>query len=187
MLDLSSKSDIRVAIVSDTHCFIDPRIVETIQGCELALHAGDIGKKHILETLKQACGLVVCVRGNNDMEATWSDDEQDVISQIKITEKIALPGGVIALEHGEHHGFHTPSHDSLREKFSDAKMIVYGHTHQKVVDRFAYPWVVNPGAAGRTRTRGGASCLILTASSSAEWAIEKIRFVDGGGVFREVA
>jgi len=52
---------------------------------------------------------------------------------------------------------------------------VYGHTHRKVIDDFRRPWVVNPGAAGATRTRGGASCLVLTASE-ALWKLDSYRF-----------
>jgi hypothetical protein len=47
-----------------------------------------------------------------------------------------------------------------------------------LVDDDAKPWVINPGAAGATRTRGGPSCMILTASVDKEWDIEMIRFED---------
>jgi hypothetical protein len=56
-------------------------------------------------------------------------------------------------------------------------MVVYGHTHKKVIDDYQQPWVVNPGAAGSTRTRGGASCLILTACAQF-WKLESYRFED---------
>ena len=34
---------IRVAIIADTHGFIDPRIAEAVRACDVAVHAGDIG------------------------------------------------------------------------------------------------------------------------------------------------
>jgi hypothetical protein len=37
--------------------------------------------------------------------------------------------------------------------------------------------VVNPGAAGSTRTRGGASCLVLSASET-QWTFESFRFIE---------
>ncbi|MDH5767229.1 MAG: metallophosphatase family protein, partial [Gammaproteobacteria bacterium] len=58
---------------------------------------------------------------------------------------------------------------------SHARAIVYGHTHSMVVDKNESPWVINPGAAGQTRTRGGPSCLVLTANEK-EWDIQMIRF-----------
>jgi predicted phosphodiesterase len=68
-----------------------------------------------------------------------------------------------------------PSHDDLRACWSNTRIIVYGHTHKQVWDKETIPWIVNPGAAGETRTRGGASCAILTASKE-NWSIELKRF-----------
>jgi hypothetical protein len=56
-------------------------------------------------------------------------------------------------------------------------MIVYGHTHKRITDQSAEPWVVNPGAAGNVRTKGGPSCLILHASENS-WELETIVFAD---------
>ncbi|MDQ1363548.1 MAG: uncharacterized protein QG652_1409, partial [Pseudomonadota bacterium] len=69
-----------------------------------------------------------------------------------------------------------PDHASLRHTHASARVIVYGHTHKILVDKDTTPWVINPGAAGQTRTRGGASCLILTASANREWEVEMLRF-----------
>jgi hypothetical protein len=44
-----------------------------------------------------------------------------------------------------------------------------------ICDRSAVPWVLNPGAAGRARTFGGPSCLVLTASSMS-WRLKIFRF-----------
>ncbi len=63
-----------------------------------------------------------------------------------------LPGGKITIEHGHTHGAHQPCHDSLRKAHADAKVIIYGHTHKQVIDKSNNPWVVNPGAAGNTRS-----------------------------------
>ena len=73
---------------------------------------------------------------------------------------------------------HQPDHESLRAAHPDAKVIVYGHTHIMTIDDAKSPWVVNPGAAGATRTNGGPSCLILTAVESGDWDVEMIRFED---------
>lgn len=41
--------------------------------------------------------------------------------------------------------------------------------------REATPWVLNPGAAGRSRTFGGPSCLLLAAASDG-WEVTLHRF-----------
>ena len=71
-----------------------------------------------------------------------------------------------------------PRHDSLREAHADSRVVVYGHTHAMTQDRSSQPWVINPGAAGNERTKGGPSCLILTAHEKQEWEIEEFRFSD---------
>ena len=47
-----------------------------------------------------------------------------------------------------------------------------------MIDKSGTPWVVNPGAAGKTRTHGGPSCLVITCSEDEEWNIKKHRFSD---------
>ena len=48
-----------------------------------------------------------------------------------------------------------PDHTDLRWDHADARLIVYGHTHIRVVDQKEVPWVVNPGASGKVRNHGG--------------------------------
>jgi len=169
---------IKVAIVSDTHSVISPDIMNTIKSCDHIIHAGDICGAHILEQLKDICPNVTAVTGNNDAPALWDESEFDIVSAIPRVAEINLPGGTIAIEHGHIHGMHQPDHELLRAAHPDAKVIVYGHTHTMLVDDDHTPWVINPGAAGATRTRGGPSCLILTACADQEWHIEMIRFED---------
>ena len=166
----------RVAIVSDTHSVINPDILNAIKSCDQIIHAGDICGAHILQQLKQICPNVTAVTGNNDVASLWAENEQSVVNGLPAIAEIDLPGGIVAIEHGHKHGMHQPDHASLRANHPHARVIVYGHTHTMLVDDDVKPWVINPGAAGATRTRGGPSCLILTASIDCEWNIEMIRF-----------
>ena len=168
----------KIAIVSDTHSVISPDILNAIKSCDHIIHAGDICGAHILQQLEDICPNVTPVTGNNDAPSLWAEDEKDVVESIPAIAEIELPGGIVAIEHGHKHGMHQPDHASLRAAHSHARVIVYGHTHTMLVDDSTTPWVINPGAAGATRTRGGPSCLILTASEDKEWDIEMIRFED---------
>ena len=40
---------VRVAIISDTHGFIDPNVIAVIKTCSHVVHAGDICGAHVLE------------------------------------------------------------------------------------------------------------------------------------------
>jgi len=168
----------KIAIVSDTHSVISPDIKNAIAACDHIIHAGDICGAHILQQLKRICPNVTAVTGNNDAPSLWAESEAAIVSALPTIAEIDLPGGKVAIEHGHLHGMHQPDHASLRAAHPEAKVIVYGHTHTMLVDDSTTPWVINPGAAGATRTRGGPSCLILTASADCEWEIEMIRFED---------
>ncbi len=168
----------KVAIISDTHGHIDAGIIEIIKKCDSVIHAGDICGAHVLSQLSEICDDVTAVTGNNDAPGLWHESETEIVSQIPRTATIALPGGTICVEHGHIHGMHQPEHESLRLAHPEARVIIYGHTHTMLIDDEHKPWVVNPGAAGSTRTRGGPSCLVLTAVEKGEWDIEMIRFED---------
>ena len=165
----------RIAIISDTHGIIEPNIINVIKSCDQVIHAGDICGAHILNQLEQIHSQVTAVAGNNDIAALWAAEEADVVNALPQVAEINLPGGKLKIEHGHRHGMQKPCHDSLRKTHSDARIIVYGHTHSMLVDKDEDIWVINPGAAGHTRTRGGPSCLVLTTSEN-DWDVEMIRF-----------
>ncbi len=166
---------VTVAIVSDTHGYLDSRIERLIHDCDYAIHAGDILGASVLNAMQPRRGVVIAVSGNNDVLEKWPEHERDVVSGLKTMSELELPAGRIVVEHGHRHGHHAPRHDLLRRAHPSARAIIYGHSHKMVCDTGVEPWVLNPGAAGRVRTHGGPSCLVLTASSQ-EWTIEAVRF-----------
>jgi len=168
----------RIAIISDTHGHINENIIEVIKTCNQVIHAGDICGAHVLSQLQAISKQIIAVTGNNDAVELWAADEASIVSALPAIANIELPGGSLAIEHGHKHGMHQPDHASLRASHPTARVIIYGHTHTMLIDDDTTPWVVNPGAAGATRTRGGSSCLVLTASAEKEWDIEMIRFED---------
>ncbi len=172
------KKQQKVAIISDTHGEINDNIKQIIKSCDSVIHAGDICGAHVLQQLSQICDDVTAVTGNNDAPGLWPENETEVVSKLPRMARIELPGGTVAVEHGHIHGMHQPEHDALRNAHPDARVVIYGHTHTMLIDDEQSPWVVNPGAAGATRTRGGPSCLILTAVDEGEWDIEMLRFED---------
>ncbi|MBK1730981.1 metallophosphoesterase family protein [Thiococcus pfennigii] len=173
MIELDQAGPLRVALVSDTHGALDPRVAELVAGCDLAVHGGDIGDLSVLAAL-QPRGRVFAVHGNNDRTHSRPADESPSLRHLPEVLQLRLPGGVLAVIHG--HQFPASGrHGLLRQRFPRARVIVYGHSHELVVDRECEPWVVNPGAAGRVRTHGGPSCLILTAAE-ARWTLVVQRF-----------
>lgn len=163
----------RVAIVSDTHGFLDPRIADVVAGCDVAVHAGDIGGADVLLAL-QPREQVVAVKGNNDVPEKWAAPEVHVLETLPREAVLDLPGGPLVVVHGDDAGSVAERHKHLRERYPEARAIAYGHSHQLLIDDSDVPWVLNPGAAGRTRTFGGPSCLILECTVS-DWKVEEFR------------
>ena len=164
---------ITVGILSDSHGYLDPRVKNTVNQCDYIVHAGDIFNADVLAQLQPKKELIA-VAGNNDYPDFWDSSEVDVVKALPKNDRLELPGGLLVVEHGHRLG-NMPDHDDLRLDHADARLIVYGHTHRRIVDQKEKPWVVNPGASGEVRTHGGPSCLILQASED-DWKIETVLF-----------
>jgi putative phosphoesterase len=170
---------VRVALLSDTHGVIDPRLTTELVGCDLIVHAGDVGAAGVIAELERHAPRVVAVRGNNDVPGKWPKGERAALEALPLEVEIDLPGGKLVVLHG--HDVPPPvclRHDRLRTRFGDARAIVYGHSHRRVQDTTKRPWVLNPGAAGRQRTYGGPSLLLLEAAD-AGWVLSEVRLPPG--------
>ena len=165
----------RVALVSDTHGHLDPRIVAVVERCRVVVHAGDIGSVAVLDTLARSDRRVAAVRGNNDIASKWDPDEHGRLEQLPWEAALALPGGRLAVTHGHQIVSVERRHGWLRERYPDARVVVHGHTHRRCIDRSARPWIVNPGAAGRNRTFGGPSLVVIDVDGP-RWRLRTVHF-----------
>ena len=167
----------RIALVSDTHGHLDPRIVKVVERCSLAVHAGDIGSGAVLDVLARSDRQVTAVRGNNDVASKWDPDEHRRLEQLPWEAGLPLPGGRLVVTHGHQIVQDARRHGWLRKRYPDARVVVYGHTHRRCIDRSARPWIVNPGAAGRNRTFGGPSLIVIDVDAGAgRWRLRTVHF-----------
>lgn len=166
---------VSVALLADTHGWLDPRIARIAARCDMAVHAGDVGGAAVLDALEPRSGEVIAIRGNNDVPAKWPEADHRVLETLETEAEVALPGGDLVVVHGDGPGRAADRHDRLRQRYPKARAVVYGHSHRRVADTDRIPWILNPGAAGRTRTYGGPSCLVLVASMDA-WSVHEHRF-----------
>ncbi len=168
----------RVLLLADTHGELDPRIASLALDVDRVVHAGDVGSAGVLAALAAGGAAVLAVGGNNDVPAKWSADEHALLRCLTTRIEVDLPGGRLVVVHGDAWPARD-RHTRLRRAFADARAVLYGHSHRLVIDTHASPWVLNPGAAGRVRTHGGPSCLLLTAAAG-DWRIEPRRFPPAG-------
>lgn len=172
--DFSKQSELSIGVLSDTHSFINPAVLEKLSQCSLILHAGDIGSINVIKQLKKITKYVIPVRGNNDIAEKWASDEHAELINIARIAEIQLPGGSIALTHGDQHHAVATRHEKLRQQFSNAKAVIYGHSHEMICDQSQNPWVLNPGAAGKSKIKMGVSCLLIAANKQ-EWRVSEYR------------
>lgn len=171
---LISKSDLTLGVLSDTHNQLNDIVLESLQNCDVIVHAGDIGDANVLNNLGIHAKYVFPVRGNNDTEEKWPEQDLAALENIPDNLELHFNNKIIAVTHGHQFYKVETRHDKLREQFPHADIIIYGHSHRIACDRQMQPWVINPGAGGYTRTFGGASCIKINYTRG-DWSVEKFR------------
>ena len=163
-----------VLILSDTHGQLHDTIARMSEQVDWVVHCGDIGDAHVLSKL-QPRHRVIGVFGNNEAPSRVSAEDSVLFDSLPESAELDLPGGTLAVVHGHRHNPARRRHELLRKRFPAARAIAYGHSHKLIIDCDATPSVINPGAAGRDRTFGGPSCIVLQASDAA-WHLSSHRF-----------
>ena len=126
-----------IGVVSDTHGLIRPQALAELRGCDLILHAGDIGAPEVIEAL-QPLAPVVAVRGNVDREA-WAE-------RFPATQYVELEGCRLYVLHD----LLTLDLDPVA---AGIDVVVYGHSHQPAMATKNGVLYLNPGSAGPRRFR----------------------------------
>ena len=124
-----------VGVISDTHGLLRPAAVEALHGCELILHAGDVGDPTVLERIGRVAPTIA-VRGNVD-SGPWAE---------------ALPA-VEIIEVGALHLYmlHNVSDLDLDPRAAGFAAVISGHTHQPSAEMRDGVLFLNPGSAGPRR------------------------------------
>ena len=147
----------RIGVVADTHCpeFIDrlpDRVGEVLQGVDLIIHAGDINGQSTLAELERIAP-VQAVRGDHDAE----------LGELPASREVKVGGKRIVVTHGHRSrwleelatflwtitlGYFHPHGGlprTLRRRFPEADVIVYGHTHRSRIELIDGVLLFNPG------------------------------------------
>ena len=127
----------RVGVISDTHGLLRPHAVAALEGVELILHAGDVGKPEVLEQLERLAP-VRAVRGNVDV-GPWAD-------QLPIQTEIRLEQAVVAV-------VHVRSRLNVDPVAAGYAAVLFGHSHKPLIETVDGVLYFNPGAAGPRRFR----------------------------------
>ncbi len=163
---------IRLGLLADTHVpyrapEISAELITALDEVDLILHAGDVDEPGALAPLRDLAP-VYAVRGNYHLF-----DRSNAGRTLPVAVELNIAGFRIALTHGHQIGLTTwfwkawvtfqnlrgrwefPYYDNLiirrlLERFSNADIIVFGHTHRYCQTWRGHVLVINPGAALRT-------------------------------------
>ncbi len=131
----------RIALLSDTHNYLDPKIFKYFEECDQIWHAGDVGMISIMDKLLEI-KPVVAVYGNID--------GQDVRKVYKKTERWWCEKVDVLMTHigGYPDNYSREARDLI--KTNAPKLFICGHSHiLKVMYDKKYNLLhINPGAAG---------------------------------------
>ena len=135
----------KIGLISDTHGLLRTEAMAALAGCDHLLHAGDIGKPEILDTLSRTTPLTA-VRGNNDEGLAWASE---------LPERIELSLGGVGI-YLTHQAADVPAHlpDSVR-------VVVTGHSHKPLIEERNGRLWINPGSAGPRRFKLPISVALL--------------------------
>lgn len=138
----------RVGVISDTHGLLRPEALEALQDSELIIHAGDVGRREILETLATVAP-VHAVRGNTDHGELAATLPHDTVVEARTRRDAAahLPPAEATLIYV----LHILEEMDLDPGAAGFGIVVYGHTHRPAVEWKGGVLYLNPGSAGPRR------------------------------------
>ena len=122
----------KIAILSDTHGLLRPRVVEVLKTADVILHGGDINRQSIVDELRQYAPLYV-VRGNNDKE--WAEGLPHHLT-------VTLGGLRFFMVHNK---------KELPADLTDVDVVVFGHSHKYFQEEKDGVLWLNPGSCGPRR------------------------------------
>lgn len=124
-----------IGVISDTHGLVRPEAVAALKGCDLIIHAGDIGDASVVTEL-QSIAPVVAVRGNVDKgpwALAYANDEVVEIGDLFL------------------YVLHDVKQLDLVPEAAGFHAVISGHTHMPNIKHKEGVLYVNPGSAGPRR------------------------------------
>jgi putative phosphoesterase len=149
---------LRVGVLSDTHGVLRPVVLERLAGCDLLLHAGDVGEpaptspvdsEPILARLERLAP-VVAVRGNWDSGALAA----------------ALPAVATGDLGGMPYRMTHRREDIPADWPRQSRLIVFGHSHRPELEWRGDCLLLNPGGCGARRFRLPLTIAVVTVADN---------------------
>ena len=150
----------RIAVVSDTHLprrgrALHPRLVAECAAADLILHAGDLVAHEVLWELS-TYGDVRAVLGNCDDPA--------LARELPVERVVEVEHVRIAMLHDA--GRKDGRASRLRHRFPGCRVVVFGHSHEPLVEDDGRLLLLNPGSANDRRRQPVCTMAVLHVEGS---------------------
>jgi putative phosphoesterase len=156
--DEQARKHLRLGLISDTHGVLRAEALTALGGCDLIIHAGDVGDFQILERLRTVAP-VVAIRGNID-KGVWA-------SELPETAVVEAGGALI-------YAVHDVKQMDVDPAAAGFDIVISGHSHKPGQFERLGVLYVNPGSAGPRRFRLPVTIAHIDLSQR-PWAVD---FVD---------
>jgi putative phosphoesterase len=138
---VSRSRTIRLGVIADTHGLFDSAILRHFHRVDHIVHAGDIGKRSVIEQL-ETIAPVTAVSGNVDGFQESGFPSETVIE---------LSGVRIAIRHILYEGGRLTQEGRAFLNRMRPDICIFGHTHQPRNEWLGDILLFNPGSAGPKR------------------------------------
>lgn len=125
----------KIGVISDTHGLMREEVLNVLLGCDLIIHAGDIGSIAIIETLN-SIGPVRAVRGNIDKDE-WC-------YSFPTTDGIEIDNKFLYV-------LHNLEELNIDPKAAGFNIVISGHSHKPLKSEKDDIIYLNPGSVGPRR------------------------------------
>jgi uncharacterized protein len=138
----------KIGVISDTHGLLRPQVLTTLREAkvEQILHAGDIGTEEVLSAL-QTVAPTTAVRGNTDHQPWSATMPRDHL--------VEIAGRTLYL-------IHELARIALDPAAARVDVVVFGHTHEPLLEQRGDVLYLNPGSAGPGRFSLPVTLALLT-------------------------
>ena len=130
-----SEREIIAGVISDTHGLLRPEAIDALRGCDIIIHAGDVGKPEVIEQLG-GVAPTFAVRGNID-KGNWA-------ARLPMTQRVEV--GTLRF-----FVLHEIACLDLDPAAAGFAAVVFGHSHRPTIETRGGVLFLNPGSAGPRR------------------------------------
>jgi uncharacterized protein len=132
-----SKTRFHLGVISDTHGLLRPEAVKALRGCDLIIHAGDVGTPAVIDGLREIAPTHA-IRGNID-SGSWA-------VPLDATAVVDVGGSLFYV-------LHNIADLDLDPPAAGFAAVVFGHSHKPSIETRGGVLWLNPGSAGPRRFR----------------------------------